>query len=376
MNEHSVHPEGSGKKARRAGRRADGSTAAPQRRNSTDGQIRSSGSQRSQWTADSRTPQIAPGTLDAATLLGAVTDTLRPVLEQRLSEMADSLAAVLGDAQGLDAANVLRAELLKRVLPQFTEAVRGAVVEGIRTRQMHLAQLAVIDRTAHQAESLRALCARIDGEISRAGLVRVTEPGDLSLFNLVDADALRQGADEPPVYSVVAPAYTDRESGKPVERGWVSVAYEPPAAAAAASTLTPGQKRRQHKERPVKQSPAPEQPSAQVSAQPSSGQAPAVAHPDGTPPGQQPAPAADPRTEAPHPGAGPGPSPDAKGGSGPAGATEAPTPYPADAEEPPAPHPAPPADPEDSPEPAAPPRKTWRAALRASASKRIAGGYR
>ncbi|WP_158721297.1 hypothetical protein [Streptomyces sp. NRRL S-241] len=361
MNEHSVHPEGSGKKARRTGHRANGSTTAAQRRNSTDGQIRSSGSQRSQWTADSRTPQIAPGTLDAATLLGAVKDTLRPVLEQRLSEIADSLAAVLGDAQGPDTANVLRAELLKRVLPQFTEAVRGAVVEGIRTRQMHLAQLAVIDRTAHQAESLRALCARIDGEISRAGLVRVTEPGDLSLFNLVDADALRQGAGEPPVYSVVAPAYTDRESGKLVERGWVSVAYESPAPPAAASTLTPGQKRRQHKKRPIRQSPAPEQPPVQ----PSSGQAPAVAHGDRTPPSQQPAPATDAPTEAPHPGAGPGPSPHAEEGSGPAGATQAPTPYPADA-----------AGPEDSPGPAAPPRKAWRAALRASASKRMAGGHR
>ncbi|KOU82034.1 hypothetical protein ADK94_25660 [Streptomyces sp. XY593] len=290
--------------------------------------------------------------------------------------MADSLATVLGDAQGPDPANVLRAELLKRVLPQFTEAVRGAVVEGIRTRQMHLAQLAVIDRTAHQADSLRALCARIDGEISRAGLVRVTEPGDLSLFNLVDADALRQGAEEPPVYSVVAPAYTDRESGKPVERGWLSIAYEPPAPPAAASTLTPGQKRRQHKERPAEQSPAPEQPSAQVSAQPSSGRAPAVAHTDGTPPGQQPAPAPDPRTEAADVDAWPGPSPDAKEGSSSADATEAPAAHPADAAETPAPHPAPPAGPEGSPEPAAPPRKTWRAALHASASKRMGGSYR
>ncbi|WP_412076277.1 hypothetical protein ACLF6K_11610 [Streptomyces xanthophaeus] len=279
--------------------------------------------------------------------------------------MADSLAAVLGDAQGPDAANALRAELLKRVLPQFTEAVRGAVVEGIRTRQMHLAQLAVIDRTAHQAESLRALCARIDGEISRAGLVRVTEPGDLSLFNLVDADALRQGADEPPVYSVVAPAYTDRESGKPVERGWLSVAYEPPAPLAAACTPAPGQKRRQRKERPVKQSPAPEQPSAQVSVQPSSGRAPVMTYADGTPPDQQPESAPDPRTEAVHLDAGPGPSPDPKGGSGPAGAIEAP-----------APHAAPPTGPEDSPEPAAPPRKSWRAALHASASKHMGGSYR
>ncbi|MFE2151386.1 hypothetical protein ACFXAO_15285 [Streptomyces lavendulae] len=376
MNEHSVHPEGSRKKARRNGRRADGSTAAPKRRTSTDGQIRSSGSQRSQWTADSRTPQIAPGTLDAATLLGAVTDALRPVLEQRLSDMADSLAAVLGNAQGPDAASMMRAELLKRVLPQFTEAVRGAVVEGIRTRQMHLAQLAVIDRTAHQADSLRALCARIDGEITRAGLVRVTEPGDLSLFNLVDADALRQGSDEPPVYSVVAPAYTDRESGKPVERGWLSVAYDPPAPTVTASALTPGQKRRRHKERPVKQSPAPEQPSAKVSAEPSSGRATAPAHAEGTPPGQPLAPATDPRTGAADADAGPGPIPDTGEGSVPATATEAPVPHPVDAEEAPAPHPAPPSGPGNPPEPPAPPRKTWRAALHESASKRMAGGYR
>ncbi|MGW6874658.1 hypothetical protein ACWGHA_20230 [Streptomyces xanthophaeus] len=302
-----------------------------------------------------------------------MTETLRPVLEQRLAEMADSLTAVLGEAQGPDAAAALRAELLKRVLPQFTEAVRGAVVEGIRTRQMHLAQLAVIDRTAHQADSLRVLCARIDGEITRAGLVRVTEPGDLSLFNLVDADALRPGADEPPVYSVVAPAYTDRESGKPVERGWLSVAYEPAATPAAATSLTPGAKRRQHKERPAQQSPAPQQPSAP----PYAGQAPAAAHADDTSPGPQPAlapapasasapaPAPDARTEAAHLEYGPGPGPYSPEGSGPADATETP-----------APQAAPPSGPEGSSEPATPPQKGWRATLYASASKRLTGGYR
>ncbi|MFI8068898.1 hypothetical protein ACIF85_08890 [Streptomyces sp. NPDC086033] len=207
-----------------------------------------------------------------------MTDTLRPVLEERLTEMTDSLATAIADTHGSDAVDALRAELLRRVLPQFTEAVRGAVIEGIRTRQMHLAQLAVIDRSAHQATKLTSLRARIDNEITRAGLVRVTEPQDLSLFDLVNPDSLRQGVGEPPVYSVLAPAYTDRESGKLVERGWLSVSYERPAPAKPA--LTPGQKRRQHGRRPEKQGPASEKraadsPSAQLpTAKRSKGAAP------------------------------------------------------------------------------------------------------
>ncbi|MGW0651371.1 hypothetical protein ACWD4T_21580 [Streptomyces umbrinus] len=181
--------------------------------------------------------------------------------------MTDSLATAIADTQGSDVVDTLRTELLRRVLPQFTEAVRGAVIEGIRTRQMHLAQLAVIDRSAHQAAKLTSLRARIDNEITRAGLVRVTEPQDLSLFDLVNPDSLRQDVGEPPVYSVLAPAYIDRESGKLVERGWLSVSYERPAPAKPA--LTPGQKRRQHGRRPEKRGPASEKRAADSpSAQP------------------------------------------------------------------------------------------------------------
>lgn len=283
MNQHSDHPDGGSKKAGRApSSRGDRESAAPKRQKPSDPQIRSNGAQRARWTAESRIPQIAPGTLDAAALLGSVTDTLRPVLEQRLAEMADSLATALADTQGPDAAAALRAELLRRVLPQFNEAVRGAVIEGIRTRQMHLAQLAVIDRTAHQADSLKSLRARIDHEITRAGLVRVTEPEDLALFDLVDADSLHQGSNEPPVYSVIAPAYTDRESGKPVERGWLTVAYERPALAEPA--LTPGRKRRQHADRPERQSQA----QKKGAADPHSAGPRRTGHRKGTSPGRQP----------------------------------------------------------------------------------------
>jgi len=288
VTNHSGLPEGGGEQRGHAPSGRNGKGGPAPKRHKSDPQMRSNGAQRSQWTADSGIPQIAPDTLDAAALLGSVTDTLRPVLEEHLVEMADSLATAIADTQGSDAVDALRAELLRRVLPQFNEAVRGAVIDGIRTRQMHLAQLAVIDRTAHQAAKLKTLRARIDNEITRAGLVRVTEPEDLSLFDLVDPDSLRQGVAEPPDYSVLAPAYTDRESGKLVERGWLSVSYERPAPAKPA--LTPGQRRHQHGNRPERrnqaaQKRAADSPSAQPpKARRRSGKAPDRRPESATPP--------------------------------------------------------------------------------------------
>ncbi|MFB6889312.1 hypothetical protein ACFCX4_08365 [Kitasatospora sp. NPDC056327] len=192
----------------------------------------------------SKLPEIAPGTFDAAALLASVTAALRPVLEAQLEQIAASLASSAATAEETSPTAAIRAELTRRLVPQFTEAVRGAVMEGIRTRQMHLAQLAVIDRAAYQASNLTSLQSRIDHEIAKAGLVRVTEPADLSLFSLTDPVQEHAESNGIPHFSVVSPAYTDRESGRLVETGWLRAenGHRPEE---LPLSLTPRQKRQQ-----------------------------------------------------------------------------------------------------------------------------------
>jgi hypothetical protein len=197
------------------------------------------------WNEGSRLPQIPTGTFDAAALLASVTESLRPVLDRELEAMALSLSAAATAPGSGDLAADLRTELVRQLVPQFTEAVRAAVIDGIRTRQIHLAQLAVIDRAAFQGHKLTALQQRIDHELVRTGLLRVTDTKDLSFFNLLDSEAVADHGDAAPVYSVVAPAYVDQESGRTVERGWLSVSYDQPADTGPAQE-PPSQGRRDH----------------------------------------------------------------------------------------------------------------------------------
>jgi citrate lyase gamma subunit len=162
--------------------------------------------------------------------------------------MALSLSAAVTAPGGGNFADSVRAELVRQVVPQFTEAVRAAVIDGIRTRQIHLAQLAVIDRAAFQGHKLTALQQRIDDELVRTGLLRVTDTKDLALFNLLDSEAVADHGDAAPVYSVVAPAYVDQESGRTVERGWLSVSYDQPADSGP-TPQRPSQRRRDHSRR-------------------------------------------------------------------------------------------------------------------------------
>lgn len=98
------------------------------------------------------------------------------------------------------------------------------VVEGMRVRERHLAQLAVIDRAAAHASSLRELRDRIETELGLAGLQRVIEPGDLSAFNLARSNE-GSAADGPPAegdaYEVLSPAYLDTETNRTIESGWL-----------------------------------------------------------------------------------------------------------------------------------------------------------
>ncbi|MFF9123924.1 hypothetical protein ACF09J_11565 [Streptomyces sp. NPDC014889] len=207
-------------------------------------------------------PEFTPGTLDAAAILKSVNETLLPVVEKELEAATEELGAALADKETeADLVSALRAELMRRVLPQFTEAVRKGVLESIRTRQMHLAQLAVLHRQALDAKSLKAVLTRLDHEAAKAGLQIVGDTGDQLLFNVVDDQpgVTKRG---PVTYEVVAPAYVDKESGKLVERGWLrAIAEAPfPKPSPEPSKMKPGQKRRANhaevdKKKPEKDAP-------------------------------------------------------------------------------------------------------------------------
>lgn len=200
-------------------------------RGPNSGSVRSRGELRAAEAApwrftESRVSEFTPGTLDAAAILKSVTETLLPVVEKELEQATEKLGAALADKENdADLVSAFRAELMRRVLPQFTEAVRKGVLESIRTRQMHLAQLAVLHRQALDAKSLKVVLTRLEHEAAKAGLQVVGDTGDQSLFNVVeDQPGVMKTA--PVTLEVVAPAYVDKESGKLVERGWLRAVAE------------------------------------------------------------------------------------------------------------------------------------------------------
>ncbi|MGF1425615.1 hypothetical protein [Kitasatospora sp. LaBMicrA B282] len=208
---------------------------------------------------ESHLPEFTPGTLDAAAILKSVNETLLPVVEKELEEATKRLGLALADKETeADLVSVFRVELMRRVLPQFTEAVRKGVLESIRTRQMHLAQLAVLHRQALEAKTLQVVLTRLDHEAARAGLRIVGDTGEQSLFNVVEDQpgAMKSG---PVTFELVAPAYVDKESGKLVERGWLRavamVAPEETARQQRRGTThgEAGRRRRPEKEAPAQQ---------------------------------------------------------------------------------------------------------------------------
>jgi hypothetical protein len=194
---------------------------------------------------ESHLPEFTPGTLDAAAILKSVNETLLPVVEKELHEATEKLGAALADKEAeADLVSTFRAELMRRVLPQFTEAVRRGVLESIRTRQMHLAQLAVLHRHVLEAKKLTTVLPRLDHEAAKAGLQIVGDTGDSSLFNVVEDQpgVIKRG---PVTFELIAPAYVDKESGKLVERGWLrAVAEAPLPKPPSLDEMKPGRKRR------------------------------------------------------------------------------------------------------------------------------------
>ncbi|BBC30554.1 uncharacterized protein SGFS_018480 [Streptomyces graminofaciens] len=171
------------------------------------------------WTAGSAHPRVEPGTFDAAALLKSVLAVVEPTMQEGLRTITES---ALRPGEDGDNNKDGRTQAIRAASRQVAEALRTAVVEGMRTRQLHLAQLAVIDRAASQAGSLSELRNRIDTEISKAGLRRISDTDDLAAFNLADdggSDTAVAGSR--PQYELLSPAYSDSESGRIVERGWV-----------------------------------------------------------------------------------------------------------------------------------------------------------
>ncbi|MFE5729628.1 hypothetical protein ACFQ7A_01765 [Streptomyces sp. NPDC056528] len=180
------------------------------------------------------------------------------MVKKELEEATEKLGAALADKQTeADLLSAFRAELMRRVLPQFTEAVRKGVLESIRARQMHLAQLAVLHRQALDAKTLKVVLTRLDHEAAKAGLQIVGDTGDQSLFNVAEDQpgVMKTG---PVTFELVAPAYVDKESGKLVERGWLrAVAKVPP------QELTRQQRRRASHAEVKKRQPEKEDPAQQ-----------------------------------------------------------------------------------------------------------------
>ncbi|MEU6543025.1 hypothetical protein [Streptomyces sp. NPDC046859] len=174
----------------------------------------------------------------------SVNEALLPVVQQELEVALKGLGTVLTDKETeADLVSVLRSELMRRVLPQFTEAVRAGVLEGIRTRQMHLAQLAVLHRQGLEARTMQVVLTRLEHEAAKAGLQIVGDSGDRELFNVVEEQpgVMKRGS---VAFELVVPAYVDKESGKLVERGWLRAVPKTQPSAAAADKTKPGQRRR------------------------------------------------------------------------------------------------------------------------------------
>ncbi|WP_406727391.1 hypothetical protein WJ438_26050 [Streptomyces sp. GD-15H] len=227
------------------------SSRAGQERGPNRGSVRKRGevraAEKQPWKySDSGVPRFEPESLDAAAILKSVNETLLPVVEKQLEDAAERLRDTIADTNTdtvSDLGGVFRTELLRRVLPQFTEAVRSGVMEGIRTRQMHLAQLAVIHRQVLEAKSMRVAVTRIDHELARAGLKIVESTDDPSLFNVLEEEdgALRGDS---VTYELLVPAYVDSESGKVVERGWLRAVPAQESPKLTPDSMKPGQKRR------------------------------------------------------------------------------------------------------------------------------------
>ncbi|WP_426367189.1 hypothetical protein [Streptomyces sp. E-08] len=128
------------------------------------------------------------------------------------SKLTEELDAAIAGAQST--AGKMGTLVQQAVQAAVDDALRTAVLNATRVHEEHLAQLALIDRTAQTARDLSAVQLRIDAEMRRSGLTRITTP-DPEIFNIASSEDDVVG-DE---FEVLAPAYVDARSGRVVQRG-------------------------------------------------------------------------------------------------------------------------------------------------------------
>ncbi|MET8211818.1 hypothetical protein ABZT51_38605 [Streptomyces sp. NPDC005373] len=204
-------------------------------------------------------PRFQQGTFDAAALLTSVLAAVQPAITAGMHSLHNTLDAADDRPEAI--ANAVRA-----AGQQIADAVRSGVVEGMGSRDRHLAQLAVIDRAAAQASGLKPLQRRIDRELALAGLQRISDLSDLSPFNLAGGssppDHLTQDSD---AYELVSPAYVDAETGRTIERGWIRSPTGEQSAAPAGKLH--GSASHKHKDRHREKEPTPTETAAPAPGQ-------------------------------------------------------------------------------------------------------------
>ncbi|MFJ3304100.1 hypothetical protein ACIPSA_13410 [Streptomyces sp. NPDC086549] len=183
---------------------------------------------------DERVEDRSAATVEAAPLVDPRSDpeVMFRVLSDKIAAKVDRAAMKAGASAAQEVGRRLTAELdaaiagaqstagkmgtlvQQAVQAAVDEALRTAVLNATRVHEEHLAQLALIDRTAQTAGHISAVRLRVEEEMRRSGLTRVTEP-DPDCFNLVNP-AEHAGSTR---YEVLAPAYTDTRSGRVIQRG-------------------------------------------------------------------------------------------------------------------------------------------------------------
>ncbi|MFF8650527.1 hypothetical protein ACF06D_20140 [Streptomyces griseoluteus] len=139
--------------------------------------------------------------------------------QKAAQELSLRLRTQLDDSirEAMSTAEKMGSVVRQAVQAAVDDALRTAALDETRARERQLAQLALIDRTAHTTQDLEAVRLRVEAEMSRSGLKRVTDPGDLEMFDL-DNPGEHTGSDG---FEVISPAYVDTATGRIVQRGIV-----------------------------------------------------------------------------------------------------------------------------------------------------------
>ncbi|MFF4261711.1 hypothetical protein [Streptomyces virginiae] len=176
---------------------------------------------------DGRTPVVGDALADPGALFEKLTMKLASQVDKAASkaglkasqELSRKLTEELDDAirVAMSTADKVGTLVRQAVQAAVDDTLRTAVLDATRVRDQQLAQLALIDRTAWGTDDIEAVRLRVDAEMKRAGLTRLTTPTNLTPFDVVDSEEHNHAAS----YEVLSPAYVETVTGRVVQRGAV-----------------------------------------------------------------------------------------------------------------------------------------------------------